>query len=341
MISVIIPIYKAEQFLVQCLDSVSAQTFKDLDIILMDDGSPDRSGEICDSYAAKDSRIRVFHTENQGHYLTRNFALEKAREIGSKYIGFVDADDWIEPDMYEKLFSVAEEHQADVTLCGYYVEKQNKHYAMIPAETVNNRLETMCAYFSSGFFDMFWNKLYRIECFDGIRFPANRSFQDALVNYSIYTGIKRSVCLSSPLYHYRQVAKSIIHVMDANLINRWILNRNKYNYCVAELKGKVDEKVFEKAMKHQTRNCAIAIAENWKWWKTYSIQQQRENARHLADMNTFSKMFLPLFGFAEYPIYLKVYSFLSHYNTPLSLCLGSIINKFLIWFRKRKNEHLY
>ena len=93
MISIIVPVYNMASYLPQCLDSIRNQTFTDLDVILMDDGSTDGSGEICDRYAAADARFRVFHTANQGHYLARGFAIRKAREQGSEYIGFVEGND--------------------------------------------------------------------------------------------------------------------------------------------------------------------------------------------------------------------------------------------------------
>lgn len=100
MISVIVPVYKVAPYLRQCVDSIINQSFDDLEILLIDDGSPDQCGEICDEYAAKDSRVRVFHTENKGLSAARNLGLQKAT---GEYIGFIDSDDWIEPDMYEVL----------------------------------------------------------------------------------------------------------------------------------------------------------------------------------------------------------------------------------------------
>ena len=341
MISVIIPVYRAEPFLAECLDSVCNQNFHDLDIILIDDGSPDRSGEICEKYASRDSRIRVFHTKNQGHYLAREFALGKAREIGSKYIGFVDADDWIEPDMYETLVKSAEETGADVTLCGYYVENVGSRHLEIPPAAVYDRIGTLSAFFSTGLLDKFWNKIYRIECFDHIRFPDKRSYCDALVNHDIYMGIRSTVCLPVAKYHYRQVSQSIIHMMDINLINRWLLNKEKYEHCSTEMRGKVGALVFNTMMKQQTRCCANAIAANWRWWNHHTEQEKQDNQQHLADMNAFSKAHLPLFGYADWPVYLKVYSFLSHYNNPFSLWLCSLANRLFIVGRKLKGKRLY
>lgn len=114
-LSIIVPVYKVELYLRRCIDSILAQTFRDFELILIDDGSPDNCGAICDEYAAKDSRIIVIHQENQGVSAARNAGLDIA--CGT-YLGFVDSDDWIEPEMYETMISTAEEKQVDVVVCG-------------------------------------------------------------------------------------------------------------------------------------------------------------------------------------------------------------------------------
>lgn len=119
LISIIIPVYNAEKFLPKCLDSVKNQTYKNLEIILVNDGSTDMSGLICDEYSQKDNRFIVLHKENGGVSSARNTGLEIAK---GDYIGFVDPDDWIEPDMYEKLYQLIIEFQADISSCGYFTE---------------------------------------------------------------------------------------------------------------------------------------------------------------------------------------------------------------------------
>ena len=99
MISVIVPIYKVEPYLNQCVESILCQTYSDLEILLIDDGSPDRCGQICDEYEKQDSRVKAFHIQNQGLSAARNVGLQNAE---GEYIGFVDSDDWIEPEMYER-----------------------------------------------------------------------------------------------------------------------------------------------------------------------------------------------------------------------------------------------
>lgn len=118
-ISVIVPVYKVETYLAQCIESILNQTVTDLELILVDDGSPDNSGWICDEYASKDSRIHVLHKPNGGHTSARKAGLAVAT---GTYVSFVDSDDFLEPDMYEKMLAACSEYNADMVLCGYYTD---------------------------------------------------------------------------------------------------------------------------------------------------------------------------------------------------------------------------
>ena len=116
-VSVIVPVYKSEVYLERCVDSLLAQTFRDFEILLIDDGSPDRSGEICDMYTRKDDRVRVFHQKNSGVSMARQKGLDEAR---GEYVIHADPDDWVEPDMLEQLYAKAKEENADMVICDYY-----------------------------------------------------------------------------------------------------------------------------------------------------------------------------------------------------------------------------
>ena len=114
LISVIVPVYKVENYLRECLDSIINQTYKNLEIILVDDGSPDKSGEICDEYALKDSRITVYHTENKGQAHARNYGLDRCR---GDYITFIDSDDIVKNSYVEKLFALLKYYDSDMSAC--------------------------------------------------------------------------------------------------------------------------------------------------------------------------------------------------------------------------------
>ena len=122
-LSIIVPVYRKEQYLKNCIDSVLCQTFEDFELILVDDGSPDRCGEICDEYAMEDERIYVMHQENQGVSAARNAGLSLAK---GRYVGFVDPDDTIHPNMYKTLISIIKDKDVDLAICGLqYIDKNN------------------------------------------------------------------------------------------------------------------------------------------------------------------------------------------------------------------------
>ena len=124
-LSIIVPVYKVEKYLPKCIDSILAQTFTDFELILIDDGSPDRCGEICDEYAIKDERIVVIHQVNRGVSAARNAGLDAAK---GEYIGFVDSDDWIKPEMYEIMVRTAIDKKADVVICGLNDMKESGEF---------------------------------------------------------------------------------------------------------------------------------------------------------------------------------------------------------------------
>lgn len=217
VISVIVPIYRVEPYLRQCLDSVVGQTYRKLEIILVDDGSPDHCGSICDEYAAHDARIQVIHKKNGGISSARNAGLAAA---SGEWIGWVDADDWIEPDMYEYLLLHALSRQADIVVCSRYEEYRNrrvfhgwekeKHmatdqalHALLENRTLNNLL---------------WDRLWKREIFEGVQFPEGRTYEDIAVMHWLFLRTKLVVCLPEAKYHYRQRPGSIVN--DASLANR-------------------------------------------------------------------------------------------------------------------------
>ena len=319
LISVIVPMYKAEKYLPQCLDSICGQTYKNLDIILVDDGSPDRCGEICEEYAARDQRVRVFHTENQGHYLARNLAIQKAREKGSKYIGFVDADDWIESNMYDSLYKIAEKHNADIVQCGYYWESLEETWKNCPQDRVMNSTEALYELFINELDDNLWNKFWKITCFDRIKFPAGRSHKDAATTYKLIATAETIVSTSQVFNHYRQVSDSIVHTPGIGRINLWLAHIEKYKYAKKHMAGKISDTDYQKMMLIQKKNCAMAISENWGDWYGFSKEDQRKNAAILNDMHLFSLEHFPLFGCKGWTRYSRIMCFFSHFNNRFSL----------------------
>lgn len=209
LISVIVPVYKVEAYLDRCIQSITGQTYTNLEIILVDDGSPDHSGAICDEWAARDSRIRVLHQKNRGGGAARNAALDIAR---GQRIGFVDSDDYIAPDMYAYLSSLLEVG-ADIAECGY-VETQGDQaeFGGESAVTAYTPEDAMREHLRDRFFrQLIWNKLYRRETIGEIRFPEGTKIDDEYFTYRVLGNASRLVRSEKICYAYRQQSGSVMH----------------------------------------------------------------------------------------------------------------------------------
>lgn len=217
-ISVIVPVYKVEDFLHRCVQSILSQTHKDLEVILVDDGSPDGCPAICDAYAEKDPRVKVIHKQNGGLSDARNAGLDIAT---GEYIGFVDSDDLIEPDMYAVLLAALEQQGADMAICNYVpVDEQNntgpQALAGLPlGEGVLSRdqlLEKLGreSLMHAGYVTA-WSKLYKRSLFEGLRFPKGRVHEDEFTVHHIAARCSRIATVASPLYRYVQRAGSIMN----------------------------------------------------------------------------------------------------------------------------------
>lgn len=215
LISIIVPVYNVEKYLPRCIDSILSQTYKKLEIILIDDGSPDRSGEICDAYAQKDKRIRVIHKKNGGLSDARNVALDIAQ---GEYIGFVDSDDWIEPDMFECLYQ--NRVSGGMTICGWYQDFINHSVpqplsvqSCTPQEGVQLYLsqELDALHDKPAMGSYAWNKLYHYTLFEQIRYPVNRKYEDIATILLLLKKSSRVKVIDRCLYHYWQRENSISH----------------------------------------------------------------------------------------------------------------------------------
>lgn len=202
LISIIVPIYKVELYLRRCLDSILAQTYQNLEIILVDDGSPDNCGIICDEYAAKDNRIKVIHKENGGLSDARNYGLDIAR---GQYIGFVDSDDWISPDMYAYLLQGLLKYDADIAVCEYYNVYNKKRIATRRDEDrVFEGGKILEALLGLKIGNYAWNKLYKKELWCDIRYPYGQNYEDVRTTYKLFQKCRRVVGLKDAKYFYFQ-----------------------------------------------------------------------------------------------------------------------------------------
>lgn len=211
-ISVIIPVYKVEKYLRKCVDSVISQTHYDLEIILIDDGSPDRCPEICDYYATLDPRVKVIHKSNGGLSDARNAGLEVAT---GEWLSFIDSDDWIEPEMYEKLLDNAEQYDAQVSVGGVVSEHETleginriiSNELLTTSITTASRIEAIKSFLCNSW--SAWDKIYRREVFDGIRYPVGEINEDEAIALRLLNNCDRVVYSNEPFYHYISRPESI------------------------------------------------------------------------------------------------------------------------------------
>lgn len=211
LISVIIPVYKVEEYLAKCVDSVLAQTYGNLEVILVDDGSPDGCGKICDDYAARDSRVKVIHKQNGGLSSARNAGIDAA---SGDYLAFVDSDDWIEPDAYDAMLSAALQYHVKLVCAGRLDEDAGTgavREGLCPQkEEVVSGKELVSRIFRWDHLDSAaWDKLYARELFREIRYPFGRVVEDVPTTYRIALLAGSAVLLPKRIYHYLHRENSI------------------------------------------------------------------------------------------------------------------------------------
>ena len=201
IISVVIPIFNAEKYLCKCLDSVVAQTYKDLEIILVDDGSYDESGTICDEYAKIDSRIKVIHKKNGGASSARNAGIKVA---SGQYITFADSDDWLAKDMYGEMYNASITYDADTVVTGYFRVRGNQMRAhFFERDTVYTAEEALALLIQNDWMKNYsWNKLYKRSLYEGVSYPEGEIFEDIPVAYKLFEKSNRVVVLSACKYYY-------------------------------------------------------------------------------------------------------------------------------------------
>ena len=320
MISVIVPVYNVEGYLVRCLDSITGQTYRDLEIILVDDGSSDRSGRICDECAKKDSRVRVFHTVNRGLSEARNLGVDFAT---GEYIGFVDADDWIEPDMYEKLLQEAERSGADVVGCGVFREYTGSTREDETISLSLNGEQAIRALLDRDILNAVWNKLWRRNCFERIRFPKGRIYEDVATTYRLFAVADKVRIIPENKYHYCFRDNCLSQTCDMkNLVGLWLSFRERYQYCKTRMDGETAEAAL--------RFCAKAIARTWARRMDCSVKDRAKYRKRIHEMNLFVRKNFPLFGCSDWDYKLRLGIFFAHFESEWSFLLSWLLRNIYV-----------
>lgn len=210
LLSVIIPVYKVENYLQRCLDSIINQTYKNLEIILVDDGSPDNSGKICDEYAQKDRRIKVIHQKNKGLSGARNSGLKISK---GEYLAFLDSDDWIEPEMYTVLIELIEENNLDMARCSIDQTDGKNNKIILPLKRNADKLikdkRIFELYFDEFLCKVVWNAVYKRAIVENVYYPEGLQSEDNYASGMYLFNCKRVMITTQILHHYWQNPNSI------------------------------------------------------------------------------------------------------------------------------------
>lgn len=209
----IVPVYQVEKYIAQCIESVLNQTFKDFELILIDDGSKDQSGSICDLYAAKDDRILVIHTENRGAAAARNVGLDHA---SGRYITFLDGDDYLDEHMIARMYEEIEHSEYDMVVCDFLnllPDEEDNFIVHLQEETVNGRnvLEHLKNERNYGLWTIVWNKIYKREVLENLRFPDGKYFEDEFFSNQLYLFSNQIHVIPDVLCYHRVLASSTMN----------------------------------------------------------------------------------------------------------------------------------
>ena len=264
LVSVIVPVYKAEKWLHRCVDSILAQTMEDFELLLIDDGSPDRSGEICDEYAKKDKRVKVIHQENKGSVGARNAGLSVAK---GKYLAFVDSDDYVKEDMLDKIVDVAEVEKLDIVWCGVECElKDKKVYSVFD---VRDDVD----FIIKGLFDgriQGWlcNKLIRREFWNKCNIVVDEKYsvlEDMLISLQLFYCNPKQGVVEEYFYVYNRMNEEsytagcqmfVKSIGNINLMYKFLLDNNLLNLYKREFSEWVLS--FKIALLNTTRDIDLA-----------------------------------------------------------------------------------
>ena len=276
MISIIVPVYNVEPYLRKCLDSIINQTYRDLEILIIDDGSTDGSGEICNEYAASDHRLQVIHQNNKGLSEARNSGIDIAT---GDYILFVDGDDWIESNTVECLYQACLDHNAEVSCCGHYKEFADRTtvHSLVTSKKEYEGEEIAVPAMKGSFAHYAWEKLWERSLFEECRFPSGMQFEDVATTWRLFLRCNKVVCIPDVLFHYTYRKDSIGNTKTMkNLADRWAAFKERYDM----MSDKSDE-----LKRICTMGCLQTIGYTWRW--LYIVKDRDE--KKLNEMREFLK----------------------------------------------------
>ena len=280
-----VPVYNVERYLPQCLDSILAQDYQNLDILLVDDGSTDGCGAMCDSYAPRDPRMRVLHTKNQGLAATRNVCL--AHAIADLLL-FVDADDWVEPNTVSTLVGTMHATSSDMVCCERIPEWQDGPAASArddqPVRTLEGE-KTLAGLLRGTISNAAWGKLCRAKVLLGIDYPNGHAYEDVFTTHLICKQIQKVTCLPDTLFHYRIRTNGICRTRSAsNLVDYWLAHTRRQE----DLQG-----VPDGLQTILMENNIFAVFRTWCWLASCPVEDRRAACEEIHAMCHFARENLP------------------------------------------------
>lgn len=318
-ISIIIPVYNTEKFLVRCFESVINQTYKNLEIIVVNDGSTDESLKICENYARKDSRIILLNQKNGGHSVARNNAL---KYVSGKYIGFVDSDDYIQLDMYEKMIALMKKYNLDAVMCGFNIIddtiRGNTNNDTEDLNEIKIDLDTSKIYqliLQDEIGSQLWKFLFKADLWKGILSPQGRFAQDMFVLHKVLFRAKKIGYTSEKLYNYYAGRPNNTSNSPNNLIkggiDRAIAFYERYDFMIKNGYDSIADVVLEKAIKYATTSMALKICKqdlNFNEDTIYLMKLIKDHYQiSIKSKNISIKIKVKLFLLVKYPILYKMF----------------------------------
>ena len=285
LISVIVPVYNVEKYISRCIESIMKQTYKNIEIILIDDGSTDNSGKICDEYSLKDDRINVIHKKNGGLSDARNTGLDIAK---GKYISLIDSDDFVSKFFIETLYNTCKNENCEIAICEYervYEEKEEiSDLENDNKVEIYNSKQMLQKIYSKDYLitTVAWNKLYKAEILKNIRYPVGKLHEDEAITYKILYGVNKVAIIRKKLYYYYYDINSIMN-KKYNLKRLDILDALKERMIFFKEKNEIE--LFELSSKQYTLaliNCYVLCRrniENSEDLQKKLLKQFRDNSR--------------------------------------------------------------
>jgi len=327
VICIVVPVYNAEETLERCVGSILDQTFADFSIILVDDGSTDNSGAICDAYAEREPRITTLHTQNRGLSAARNEGIRISLSMDSKYLSFVDSDDYLEPNMLDALYASIVQSEADIVQCGWKIIGMRTTRFITQPIAEYNKQDAIRQLISGTIHSGVWNKLYRKDLFTELRFPEGRVYEDVATMHLLLLLCNKVVLIPTIGYNHVMRRGSITHTTTMkNLVDYWLAHKGRYDFFVGEKPITLDEETLNSL----SRIAAFPISRMWRWAYGNQSYERAKYLNYLNEMQRFERENLRDVKKTGWPIHVRLMLVLSRSTSTFSLAVGYYINQIYI-----------